>query len=374
MVNSEIQNWLNGDRNFNKGLLLFQFHGKTIYPANMVMAEWKLMSGKEDAMKGKLLNYLKEIYNASKKDLPNQNMNVMAGEKKVRLPSSDKNKIVRTGKITLQSFDNSSDKKEILKNNLSEQEEKVSQKTAHRENATVNIKLSDNSVMKIHPDLVEKVNGMEMHLGSTLKIGISQKEFLKMLYSGERLDLVLCKLNLQMKSGGEREEFRNVICTVSREWVDHLSDDIKAYPVSTQKQINQLKAEWLPWWAEKCDLHSKLKVTNDKKQRYEYAERIVYLQKCLVQVWDAVNFIKKFGRPPANFVLPTLKPVEVQVSNNDAAMVKEHENLIANISKMRKAVKTLSGTKLEKKQAALAKSIERRDFIREKLGYPKLKE
>ncbi len=352
MIIEEIKAWLNSeDRDYAKGLFLYSMHGQEIESKTIVQANYQLWQSHR--VPEKLFHRLLAIHEHSK-IIPNQSSSITGHSlpPTSALPSNNTNAIVP----------------KVLPIGI-----EPTKNPAHKENGTVNIKLNDASIMKLHVRLVEKVNGKELMMGASAGINTMPfADFLKRLYSGEAMDLIVCSLNKRLGTGGERVSLKNVISTVHREWVDSVVDDVNSYPIASQKLLKELRLQWLPWWVELCDFHSKLKVVNDTAERIELAKRIELLRSKCQDCWDAAKHIKQWGCVPKDFVMP--KVADRKKPTDAGGMMKEHENLIANISKMRKAlrVNNLEGKKLEKKKKALAEALERRDFLRRALGMPKI--
>jgi hypothetical protein len=228
--------------------------------------------------------------------------------------------------------------------------------------------------MKLHLRLVEKVNGVELMMGQAGANAMSFGQFLKMLYSGVKLDLTVCTLNVQQKKGGERYDLRGVISTVHREWSDVIVDDTAKFSGKQQKLLLDLRKAWIPWWAELCDAHSKLKVINDSKERLVLALRIRELEVQCKKCWDASAYVKEWGCVPPKFVMPKLKVKTIPTDG--AAMQKRLNNVEVNISKYRKALRLKLEKEdfLKKKEVKLKLAIEERDLLRSQLGLVQLKD
>ena len=357
----EIQAWINGDKDYAKGIILYQRHGVLVEPQKVVAAETQIfLKGQHQK---KLYDKLMEIYKKS-----NTNAAVSANALFPQLKKTEK-------EISLQNSSTTGSGTPYHSLPSNDTDAKMPTKQAHhKDNGTVNVLLGDASIMKIHLRLVEKVNGVELMMGQAGAHAMSFGQFLKMLYSGVKLDLVVCTLNVQQKKGGERHDLRGVISTVHREWSDVIVDDTNKYDGKQQKLLIDLRKVWIPWWAELCDNHSKLKVINDTKERLALALRIRELEVQCKKCWDATAWVKQWGCVPEGFIMPKLKVKAIPTDG--AAMQKKLNNVEVNISKYRKALrlKLEKEDLLKKKEIKLKAAIEERDLLRSQLGLVQLKD
>lgn len=346
----EIKAWINGDRDYKRGLILYQKFGAAVEHQKVVADEYIIMQNA--LMEKKLWDKIYSIWKATKDDKPSIVNNPLS----VIIPNQ--NIPTNNGGA------NASPTLVIEKK----------QNTNHKDNGTVNLKLADNSIMKIHLRLVEKVNGRELLMGGSTIEGIGFVDFLKMLYSGVKCDLIVCSLNKQQKKGGERMSLKGAMSTVSRPWIDRVFDDSKQYSKAQQKLMDELRNTWLPWWAEMCNLHSKLKVLNDKEERYNTAFRIADLELHCRKCWDATDYVKTWSCLPKDFILPSVPKKVEPTSAID--MLKRLKNVEVNVCKYRKALKLeLESQKiLDKKKLKLAEAIAERNLLRLKLELPVLKD
>jgi hypothetical protein len=334
----EIQHWLNNGRPYGLGVLLYERFAPMVEKPEVVHSVSKLLRMGSHPVK---LNKALEKLNAalSDNDTEQAPKAVPIAPKPMQRPLSKKVLVLKDPK--------------------------------HIDNGTVNVRFKHGTeIQKISLLLVERVNGKELVMGACTGDKISYGEFLRMLYSGVYLDLVVCTYNKQRHTGGERVALNAVMSLVHRVWHDPIAQGDADLSFTQQKRLAELKAAWLPWWGELCTTHAQLCVVDDVPKRFAMAERIKYLHAKCRECWVAAAYIRTWGAIPPGFKIPKVKSPS-SVADKNGMRLEERMvgiNLTKYRSKLQRPIQTeKQRTKWLGKISALQA---RRNELRRELNLP----
>jgi len=310
----EIRAWINGTRNYDTGLLLYSKFGNIAEPDAVVRSVTKLLVSNPNA--DKLLKKMLALYEHTRNNIAHTELPEAKTQPK---PTAQLNRVSK-GKIIVPI--------------------KATQKTNHYINGTANVMSKNGGLRKIHLRLIESVNGKSVILGSGGFEQIGFRDMLKLFYSGQKLDLVICKYNGQLKTGGERMKLDDCVISQVKDWFEPQQSIVGNSFLSAEceKTLAELRNRWVPLYSEMSSAHAKMCAIDDTNKRFDFAKKIMELQAECQNYWQAQNHIYKYGCLPDAWVMPKLKQKAAEVITIEK-MRKDYDNLKSLISKYRTKVK-----------------------------------
>jgi hypothetical protein len=260
-VNIEIQQWLNAPKDWRHSINGFRA-GTVLYHVWGDLNSWKGVFAKNiknpsALVMDKMEILLEEIYELSKH-------------------TPERKAVVSSPKI------------ELKKKNPN-----------HYWNGTMNVYLPNGEQVKIHKRLIEKCNGLAVRFGKASIGSMAYADLLKLLNSGDWVDLVWCKFSSRYKSGGERVCFkvrarqRDVPPSVNFGFdpPEHLKDDFEL-----------LKSQGDAWFIKMADLLGDLQRENIMERRYLIAKQLKECEEKYLWINDLKHKAIDIGALPEEFL------------------------------------------------------------------------